>query len=101
MKEEYRAIVTKIEYQTPNGYYDVSSQQGSFEERVPVDLDHHFPEHCSHNHLIERREDAVQTFYTDSFPILWVTLTLIVDQRSLNEVWAIQRLRKRASPPVS
>ena len=57
MKEEYRAFVTKIEYQTPKDHYDVSSLQDSFEKRVPIDLDHLSLEHCSHNRLIEMGED--------------------------------------------
>ena len=58
MKEEYRALVTKIGYQTPKGHCDVSSLQGSFEKRVPVDLDHLSLEHRSHNRLIEIGEDS-------------------------------------------
>ena len=58
MKEEYRAFITKIEYQTPKGDYDVSSLQDSFEKRVPVDLDHRSLEHCSHNRLKVMGEGA-------------------------------------------
>ena len=57
MKEEYRALVTKIEYQTPKDHYDVSSLQDSFEKRVPIDLDHLSLEDCSHNRLKEIGED--------------------------------------------
>jgi len=39
MKAEYRAIDTKIECQTSDGHYIVSSQQGSPRKRVPGDLD--------------------------------------------------------------
>ena len=56
MKEEYRAIVARIEYQNPNGHYGVSSQRDSFDKRVPVDLDHPRLEHRLHSRLIESHE---------------------------------------------
>ena len=58
MKEGYRALVTKIKYQTPKGHYGVSSLQDSLEKRVPIDLDHLPLEHRSHDRLTEMGEDA-------------------------------------------
>ena len=52
MKEEYRAIDTKIEYKGPNGRNNVQ------EKRAPIDLDHLSLEHCSHTRLREVHEGA-------------------------------------------